>query len=87
LCVGLDQEIRLSRRSGCAAIGLRSLLEGFVPTIPDWANDQHTLAGKKLGRGLEHFRKEAARLIPPPTGDDPYEDEAYQLWAIKQQQR
>jgi hypothetical protein len=26
-------------------------------TIPDWGNDQHTLAGKKLGRGLDHFRK------------------------------
>jgi replication-associated recombination protein RarA len=75
-------------RAGChfaAAIGLRSLLEGFAPEIPDWANDQHTLAGRKLGRGLDHFRKEGARLIPPPTADDPYEDEAYRLWAIKQQ--
>lgn len=74
-------------RAGChfaAAIGLRSSLEGFAPTIPDWANDQHTLAGKKLGRGLDHFRKEGAKLIPAPTGDDPYEDEAYRLWAIKQ---
>jgi hypothetical protein len=26
------------------------MLEGFAPTIRDWANDQHTLAGKKLGR-------------------------------------
>src|SRR6476659_3448053 len=46
-------------RAGChfaAAIGLRSMLEDFVPAIPDFANDQHTLAGKKLGRGLEHFR-------------------------------
>ena len=66
-----------------AAVGLRSMLEGFVPTIPDWANDRHTLAGKKLGRGLDHFRKEGAKLIPPPTADDPYEDEAYRLWAIK----
>jgi hypothetical protein len=47
-------------RAGChfaAAIGLRSMLEDFAPTIPDWGNDQHTLAGKKLGRGLDHFRK------------------------------
>jgi len=67
------------------AIGLRSLLEGFAPTIPDWANDQHTLAGRKLGRGLDHFRKEGALLVPPPTEPDPYEDEAYRLWQIKQQ--
>jgi replication-associated recombination protein RarA len=66
-----------------AAIGLRAQLEGFAPTIPDWANDRHTLAGKKLGRGLEHFRKEGAKLVPPPAEPDPYEDEAYRLWAIK----
>lgn len=74
-------------RAGChfaAAIGLRSMLEGFAPTIPDFALDQHTLAGRKLGRGLDHFREEGAKLVPPPTGDDPYEDEAYRLWAIKQ---
>jgi replication-associated recombination protein RarA len=67
-------------RAGChfgAAIGLRSMLEDFVLTIPDWANDQHT--------GLDHFRKEGAKLVPPPTADDPYEDEAYRLWQIKQQ--
>jgi hypothetical protein len=67
-----------------AAIGLRSLLEGFAPTIPDWANDQHTIKGRKMGRELDHFRKEGARLIPPPTAADPYEDEACRLWAIKQ---
>jgi replication-associated recombination protein RarA len=75
-------------RAGChfaAAIGLRSMLEDFVPTIPDWANDQHTLAGKKLGRGLDHFRLEGAKLIPEPTEPDLFVEEAYRLWAIKQQ--
>src|SRR5258707_4953269 len=70
-----------------AAIGLRSMLEDFVPTIPDWANDHRTLAGRKLGRGLDHFRKEGAKLFPPPTADDPYEDEAYRLWQIKQRSK
>jgi replication-associated recombination protein RarA len=77
-------------RAGChfaAAIGLKSMLEGYVPAIPDWANDQHTLAGKKLGRGLDHFRSEGAKLIPEPTAADPYEDEAYRLWAIKQRSK
>jgi hypothetical protein len=60
------------------------MLEVYAPEIPDWALDQHTLAGKKLGRGLDHFREEGAKLVPPPTADDPYEDEAYRLWAIKQ---
>ena len=43
-----------------AAIGLREQLEGYAPTIPDRANDKHTLAGRKLGRGIDHFRKEGA---------------------------
>ncbi|MGY4252940.1 replication-associated recombination protein RarA [Bradyrhizobium sp. USDA 4516] len=75
-------------RAGChfgAAVGLRSMLEDFAPTIPDWANDQHTLTGRKLGRGLDHFRKEGAKLIPPPTGTDAYEDEAFRLWKLKQE--
>jgi len=76
--------------AGChfaAAIGLRSPLEGFAPTIPNFANDQHTLAGKKLGCGIDHFRTEGARLVPPPTQPDAFEDGAYRLWTIKQQGR
>jgi hypothetical protein len=43
------------------------------------------MKGKAMGRGLDHFRKEGAKLISPPTADDPYEDEVYRLWTIKQQ--
>jgi hypothetical protein len=63
------------------------MLEGFAPTIPDFALDQHTLQGKAMGRGLDHFRTEVAKLIPQPTADDPYEDEAYRLWQIKQRSK
>ncbi|WP_157643155.1 hypothetical protein [Bradyrhizobium sp. WSM4349] len=45
----------------------------------------NTIKGKAMGRGLQHFREEGAKLVPPRTADDPYEDEAYRLWAIKQQ--
>ena len=68
------------------AVGLRAQLEGFVPVIPDWANDKHTIEGKKLGRGMKHFREEGAKLHPPPTGDDPYIEEAYRLWGLKAKQ-
>ena len=76
-------------RAGChfaAVIGLREQIEGFVPTVPDFANDMHTVEGKHMGRGLDHFRKEGARLIPPPTGDDPYIEQAYRLWDLKAKQ-
>jgi len=47
------------------------LLEDFAPEIPDWAYYQHTHKGRKMGRGLDHFRKKGAKLVPPPTADDP----------------
>jgi replication-associated recombination protein RarA len=74
-------------RKGChfaASIGLHGLLEGFVPTIPDWINDQHTIAGKAKGRGIDYFRAESAKLVPQPPKDE-YEDEAYRLWKLKEQ--
>jgi replication-associated recombination protein RarA len=77
-------------RAGChfaAAIGLRSMLEGYAPEIPDWALDMHTMKGKAMGRGLDHFREEGAKLIPEPTEPDPFIEEAYRLWALKQRSK
>ena len=39
-----------------------------------------------MGRGLDHFRKEGAKLVPPPTEPDLYIEEAYRLWAIKRRE-
>jgi hypothetical protein len=40
--------------------------------------------GKRLKRGIDHFRKESAKLVPPQAGgQDAFEDEAYRLWALK----
>lgn len=72
-------------REGChfqAAIGLRSLLLAHKPEIPDWALDRHTTQGRKMGRGMEHFRTEGAKLVPQPD-KDAYEDEAYEMWKVK----
>ncbi len=62
--------------------GLQALLEEYVPEVPDWAYDQHTMKGKRLGRGLEFFRSESTKLVPEPIEHDPYEDEAYRLLAL-----
>ncbi|MGB5101940.1 MAG: hypothetical protein WBO04_01300, partial [Steroidobacteraceae bacterium] len=59
------------------AVGLAAILERYVPEVPDWADDQHTLRGTRLGRGLKYFRDESTKLCPPPMEADPYEDEAY----------
>jgi hypothetical protein len=34
---------------------------------------------------LHRHRKEGAKLVPEPTADDPFVEEAYRLWQIKQQ--
>ena len=60
------------------------MLEDFAPEISGYALDMHTMKGKALDRGIDHFRSEGAKLVPPPTEPDAYEDEAYRLWAIKQ---
>ena len=39
-----------------------------------------------MGRGLDHFRDENAKLYPPPTDDDLYIEEAYRLWELKAKQ-
>jgi replication-associated recombination protein RarA len=65
------------------AVGLASEVAGFVPTVPDWAHDRHTLKGKRMGRGIEHFRQEGAKLVPQPEKDR-YEDEAYAMLELKQ---
>ena len=42
----------------------------------------HTLAGRRQGRGLRHFREHSAKLVPP-VKPDVYEDEAYRLLELK----
>ena len=57
-----------------AAVDARRLRAGDTGL----ADDQHPITGRKLGR-------EGAKLVPPPTEPDPFEGEAYRLWAIKRQ--
>jgi replication-associated recombination protein RarA len=46
--------------------------------IPDYALDKHTLRGKRMGRGHEHFFTEGARIVGE-TIPDPYLDEGQQV--------
>lgn len=54
--------------------------QGWHPDIPDWALDKHTRRGRKMGRGLEHFRQEGAKLDKPVAESDSYIDDAYRFW-------
>ena len=46
--------------------------------IPDYALDKHTYRGRKMGRGLEHFFAEGAKLEKQAL-EDPYEERAETL--------
>ena len=45
--------------------------------IPDYALDMHTFRGRKMGRGLEHFFTEGAKLANQAL-EDPYEKKAFE---------
>jgi replication-associated recombination protein RarA len=47
--------------------------ERRLPSIPDYALDMHTKRGSEMGRGLDHFLEEGAKLIPElPDRDTTY---------------
>lgn len=49
--------------------------------IPDYALDKHTGRGRKMGRGLDHWRTDGCQLSPPAEVADPYEETAFRYWA------
>jgi replication-associated recombination protein RarA len=69
-----------------AAIGLENLNEPEVPRIPDYAYDVHTREGRRMGRGIDHFLSDGAKLVNPitPTVQDRiYEKRAVTQWKKK----
>lgn len=67
-----------------AARGYAQYDAGQPVTIPDYALCKHTRRGKKLGRGIHHFRQVGAVLNPAPVFADRYEDAAYAIWERKE---
>lgn len=49
---------------------LMTNIRGERPQIPDVAYDMHTKRGQEMGRGLEHFLKEGARVENERPGRD-----------------
>lgn len=37
---------------------------GYVPEVPDYSYDMHTVQGREMGRGELHFLEEASRVSP-----------------------
>lgn len=48
--------------------------------VPDYALDKHTLRGKQMGRGVEHWLIEGAALVNENGVHDPYQGAAWDIW-------
>ena len=45
-------------------IVMKKYEQGYVPEIPDYAYDVHTVKGREKGRDIIHFLDEASRVMP-----------------------
>jgi len=69
---------RKSREADHFQAAVRSRNREGLLDLPDYCFDKHTRTGKRLGRGIQHFREEAAKLVNGQK--DAYEEEAYRFW-------
>ena len=53
---------------------MKSFAMGFVPEIPDFALDKHTVRGAEMGRDSFHFLNEASKVIPQMEVDNDYKE-------------
>lgn len=55
-------------------IVIKSFAMGYVPEIPDYALDKHTVRGAAMGRGSLHFLHEASVVTPQKEIDNDYKE-------------
>lgn len=55
-------------------IVIKSFAMGYVPEIPDFALDKHTVRGQAMGRDSFHFLNEASKVIPEMPVDNGYKE-------------
>ena len=72
-----------------AAAHARRVAAAYAPdtrvVVPDYARDKHTAAGKRLGRGFEHFWAVAGAVHPAAEGvPDAYREAARAVYAAQE---
>ena len=55
-------------------IVIKSFAMGYVPEIPDYALDKHTVRGAEMGRDSFHFLNEASKVTPQKKVDNDYKE-------------
>lgn len=59
---------------------MKEFERGYVPEIPDYAIDMHTIKGRAMGRDVFYFLDEASKVEPLWEGyDDSYRQTLYKL--------
>jgi replication-associated recombination protein RarA len=63
-----------AKKSRMVDSALIVMYEGVRPKmkVPDFALDMHTIRGRRMGRGVDHFFDQGAQLAPEATFRDPY---------------
>lgn len=64
-------------------ICLEENARGIVPEIPDYALDKHTRRGQEMGRGLDHFYKEASKVHPQMEIENNYAEKLKKILESK----
>lgn len=73
--------IRKSRLIDWKVVAMFKEHDSIKKDIPDYAFDQHTAKGKRMGRGLDHFFTEGTKLHNMATisGEEQAKEKAYQV--------
>jgi len=59
---------------------MKEFERGYVPEIPDYAVDMHTIKGRERGRDVFYFLDEASKVSPVWEGyDDSYRQTLYKM--------
>ena len=59
---------------------MKEFEQGYVPEIPDYAVDMHTIKGRAMGRDVFYFLNEASKVEPLWEGyDDSYRQTLYKM--------
>jgi replication-associated recombination protein RarA len=74
-----SEKCRVADHFQCAV--LQDKLHSPRLAIPDYAYDKHTLQGKRMGRGLDHWIKEGCQLDRIADIANPYIEKAHKWWA------
>jgi replication-associated recombination protein RarA len=68
-----------------AVVHQRRLQKAWRLAVPDFAKDQHTAAGHRLGRSWDHWFTQGCELVPE-SEPNAYQQEAQQLWRTSKKQ-